>query len=79
MWFKNLITPKTNETKNTIAVKLWKVRWQSRYGSFNGDTQPEMEAFTSEEDAKEFAKSLEAAFRLIRHTSGNKVVISIDK
>jgi hypothetical protein len=32
-----------------------------------------MEVFSSEEDAKYFAESLSAAFKLIRHTSGIEV------
>lgn len=73
MWFKKLTAPKTNETKQIDAVQMWEVRWRSRQGEYSGDTRPELEAFTSEEDAKAFAESLKAAFRLIRSTNGTRV------
>lgn len=75
MFKKWLRVPKTNETQLIEAVRLWEVRWTSRQDKYAADTRPEMEAFTSSEDAHAFAKSLEQAFRLIRHTSGNYVSV----
>lgn len=75
LFSKKLTVPNSNETKQVDAVQLWEVRWQSRYGEYHTDTQPEMECFTSEIEAKAFAESLRAAFKLIRHTRGNDVEI----
>lgn len=75
MWFKWLSVPVSNEQKQIEVVQTWEVRWQSRYGEFSQDTQPELECFTSEDEAITFAQSLRNAFALIRHTSGNKVCI----
>jgi hypothetical protein len=75
MWFKKQTVPVSNDTKEIDVVQLWEVRWYSRYGEWNGNTKPEIECFTSEKDAEEFAKSLKNAFNLIRHTSGTKVTV----
>lgn len=75
MWLKKLKVPATNEVKEIDAVQMWEVRWKSRYGQFNGDTRPELECFPSEIAANEFAEALRAAFKLIRHTSGDNVVV----
>ena len=56
-------------------VHTWMVEWTSRQGSFSSDTRPEAEAFTSENEAKLFKKTLEDAFKLIKHTSGTTVTI----
>lgn len=76
MFFKKTIrVPETNDTKVVESVQLWEVRWNSRYGEFSSNIQPEIEVFTSEEKAKEFQKSLLNAFKLIRYTSCNKVTL----
>lgn len=65
-----------DETLTEIdVVRTWEVRWESRHGEWQGNTEPEVEVFTSEEDAQTFKRALEDAFTLIRHTSGDKVVI----
>jgi hypothetical protein len=75
-WFKKkLVVPQSNETVEKDVVQLWRVDWESRYGSFSNNTKKETEVFTSEEDAKAFKLSLENAFKLIKHTSGNQVSI----
>lgn len=71
--FKWLTVPWTNETKQVSAVQLWEVRWTSRYGQYYHSVKPEVEAFTSEEQAKAFKKSLENAFALTRNTSDDSV------
>ena len=73
---RKTITVPTVEKEDLDAAELWDVRWTSRYGSFHGDTQPEMEVFFSEEEANRFKTELEDAFKLIRHTSGNKVEVN---
>ena len=71
--WKKLIVPWSNRTKEIDAVQMWEVRWRSRHGDFSHDTRPELECFTSESLAEEFAESLQKAFKLIRHTSGDSV------
>lgn len=76
MWsFKRIRVPESNNIKEVDAVQLWEVRWQSRNGEFHGETSREVEAFPTEKEASEFAESLKNAFKLIRHTSGNRVQI----
>jgi uncharacterized protein YeaC (DUF1315 family) len=79
MIFKFLTVPWTNKTKKVQAVQLWEVRWESRYGEMGSDTRPEMEAFSSEEEARKFKSSLENAFRILRHTSGTRVTLEKGK
>ena len=63
-----------DRTETSVDVfEAWEVRWRSRYGQFSSDTQPEVKVFPKEEDAKEFKKALEDAFKLIKHTSGTYV------
>ena len=75
-WFtKKVEVPLTNATKLVDAIQLWEVRWYSRYGEWNGNISPELEAFPTEADALTFADSLRNAFKLIRHTSGTRVTV----
>lgn len=74
--FKKLIVPKSNDTKEVEAVQLWKVSWLSRYDKWDVHGHPEMEAFTSEEEAEQFAESLRNAFKLIRHPGADKVKVT---
>lgn len=64
-----------SETGVVYAHKSWVVRWESRYGQYSNDIKKEAEIFPIKEDAEAFKAQLEAAFRLIRHTSGVKVTI----
>lgn len=77
--WKSLTVPADNTTKDIQVVQLWYVRWRSRYGDFSNDTRPEVEAFTSEEEAKAFALSLRNAFSLIKHTAGTNVTVTKEK
>lgn len=76
MIFKWLTIPWSNRTKQIQVPQLWYVRWESRYDKYGSSTQPEVEAFTSEQQANEFAESLRKAFKLIKHTSGTNVLVS---
>ena len=58
------------------TLQLWEVRWMSRYDMFGTSTRPEIRVFPSREEAVEFAKALKDAFKLIKHTSGTRVVMS---
>lgn len=75
MIFEKKTVPLNNETKEVEVTALWAVRWQSRYGPFNSDVKDEAEFFPNEQDALDFKKALENAFKLIKHTSGNNVSI----
>jgi hypothetical protein len=68
----------TNETTDAQScVQLWQVRWESRWGAFNSDISPEIEAFTSKEEAEQFADSLKDAFALLKHRGdGTDVTIA---
>jgi hypothetical protein len=55
------------------VVELWRVEWESRYGSYSGDTRKEVEIFTNEPDAQAYAKALRDAFKIIRYKSGTDV------
>lgn len=68
--------PKSDETVKLETVPLTYVRWQARFGEFSYDVRECVEAFPNPEDAEKFAESLRAAFKLIRHTSGNKITVS---
>jgi hypothetical protein len=75
-WFtKKLVVPENNETKEIDAVQLWEVRWISRHGSFHHDTRQQLEAFPEESEARAFAEALRNAFKLIRHTSQDRVSV----
>lgn len=76
-WIRKWIPAPSGEKVQLAAVESWTVRWTSRYGSFSGDTRPEMEIFTNYEDALHFKRELKAAFKLIRHSSNTYV--DIDK
>ncbi len=64
-----------SHTGVVYAHESWIVRWESRHGEYAGNTKKEAEIFPLKEDAEAFKSQLEAAFNLIRHTSGTKVTI----
>ena len=62
--------PENNEMVEVDTVQLWFVEWMSRHGEYSTDLQVEIEAFTSLETANAFKNALDAAFKLLKHTSG---------
>lgn len=74
--FKQTTVPLSNETKDVTTVQTWTVSWYSRHGEYSSDTTRQFECFVTEADAFAFRDSLVAAFKLIRHTSGNKVTVT---
>lgn len=75
-----LIVPESNETKEVDVAQTWEVRWHSislKYSPADAmcSTEPEMEVFTSERAADEFAQSIRNAWQLAR-IRGNKVSVS---
>lgn len=75
LWFKKKSVPETNDTKEIEVVQLWYVRWESRHGSYSFDTKKEMEGFTSEAEAREFAASLNAANKLLKNTNFKQATV----
>ncbi len=78
MIFKNLLTLfGESKTKEIDAVELWYVRWMSRHGEYSSHIQPVVEAFTSKEQADEFANTLRAACKVLKYTEN--IGISVGK
>ena len=75
LFWKKKELPVTNDTKEVDVVQLWHVRWRSRHGQFSSDTREELEGFPSLELANEFADSLKAAFKLLKHTSDTAITV----
>lgn len=63
----------------TSGVDTWVVEWTRRYGEFHGQTEQCFQAFTNEEEAKEFADSIKRAHKLIGNTSGTHVSVNKQK
>lgn len=55
------------ESKTWQAVRVWEVRWQSRHGEYSSSLSPEVEVFTTLEQAKQFEQAIKDAFALLRH------------
>lgn len=73
--FKWLKIP-TGATKEVKAYENWAVRYTSRVGNCSWDVKPEAEFFTNEQDARDFAEQLRAAFKLVKNTVDNRVTIT---
>lgn len=73
--WKWLTVPKPGEITQIRAIELWEVRWYSRHGEYSHSTSPQVEMFTSKEDADNFATALRNAFILVKNTSENNVVV----
>jgi hypothetical protein len=79
LFVKKVTAPQSSAVKTVDAVQLWTVRWLSRYNEYAGSVREEVEAFTSEQDARDFKLALENAFKLLKHTSGTTVTITKEK
>jgi len=68
LWFKKLTVPENSATKEVEAVQLWYVKWNNvyHYVSTHWQARANIEAFTSEQEANEFAASLKAAVALLK-------------
>lgn len=75
---KSLAMPINSYSQVVDSVQLWEVRWTSRKGRFSMETQPEIEAFTSESLANAFARDLRNAFMLVRQT-GPETTVTVTK
>ena len=63
------------EAKETNNVEIWMVSWTSRYGNYHHDVQRNAKAFLTEEDAKNFKKSLEEAQQILQNTNDINITI----
>ena len=61
--------------KETNNVEIWMVSWTSRYGNYHYDVQRSAKAFLTEENAKDFKKSLEEAQHILQNTNDINITI----
>lgn len=75
----NLIRPsKVKEIVEQVeGAHVWVVTWNARYGEYSGDIKRVAKAFLDENDANQFAESLELAQKLLQNT--NSLRIKIEK
>ncbi len=52
----------------TTDIETWAVRWNKKYGMFSSDYKEVAQFFTSKEEAKAFAESIQRANKLLGHT-----------
>jgi hypothetical protein len=74
--FKFKFKFRDQQEQEVTAAAIYEVRWCSRWGSYSGNITPEIRVFTTKKDAEDFKKALEDAFKLIKHTSGNRVTLT---
>ena len=68
---------KVEKVKEVEGAHVWVVSWDSRTGDYSSDIKRVAKAFLLEEDANQFAKSLEQAQNLLQNT--NRLRIKIEK
>lgn len=68
---------RVEKVKEVEGAHVWVVSWDSRTGDYSSDIKRVAKAFLLEEDANQFAKSLEQAQNLLQNT--NKLRIKIEK
>lgn len=75
----NLIRPhKVKEIIEEVdGAHVWVVSWNARWGDYSTDVKRVAKAFLNEDDANQFAESLEMAQELLQNT--NKLYINIEK
>lgn len=75
----NLIRPhKVKEIVEQVpGAHVWVVSWEARVGDFNSDRKQVAKAFLNEDDANQFAESLEMAQQLLQNT--NSLRIKVEK
>jgi hypothetical protein len=62
--------------KDAPGSEVYLVSWTARYGEYYYDTKRVAQAFFSHDDAKQFAKSLEEAQKLLQNTNSISVTIT---
>lgn len=77
--FKKLLMLRSTENKEVDVIKTWRVTWKSRkddgYGQY-GAVREEIEIFTSDTLANEFAEQLRAAFKFVRQRVQTEVYVT---
>ena len=75
----NLIRPqKVKEIVEQVdGAHVWMVSWEARYGDYAQDKKRVAKAFLNEDDANQFAESLQMAHELLQNT--NSLRIKIEK
>lgn len=68
---------RVEKVKEVEGAHLWIVSWDSRTGDYSTDIKRVAKAFLLEEDANQFAESLEQAQNLLQNT--NRLRIKIEK
>lgn len=73
----NLIRPhKVKEIVEQVdGAHVWVVSWNARYGEYYGETKRVAKAFLNEDDANQFAESLEMAHELLQNTNSLNIII----
>lgn len=73
----NLIRPhKVKEIVEQVdGAHVWVVSWSARYGEYYGETKRVAKAFLNEDDANQFAESLEIAHELLQNTNSLNIII----
>lgn len=75
----NLIRPhKVKEIIEEVdGAHVWVVSWNARWGDYSTDVKRVAKAFLNEDDANQFAESLEMAQELLQNT--NNLHIKVEK
>lgn len=75
----NLIRPsKVKEIVEQVpGAHVWVVSWDARWGDYSHDTKRVAKAFLNEDDANQFAESLEMSQQLLQNT--NSIHIKVEK
>ena len=68
---------RVEKVKEVEGAHVWVVSWNSRTGDYSTDVKRVAKAFLLEEDANQFAESLEQAQNLLQNT--NRLQIKIEK
>lgn len=61
--------------KEVEGAEIYLVSWTARFGPYNYDVKRVAKAFFNYDDAKQFAKSLEDAQRLLQNTTNLNINI----
>ena len=59
------------------GAHVWVVSWDARWGDYSHDTKRVAKAFLNEDDANQFAESLEMSQQLLQNT--NSIHIKVEK
>jgi ribosomal protein S4E len=68
---------RVQKVKEVEGAHVWVVSWDGRTGDYSGDIKRVAKAFLLEEDANQFAESLQQAQDLLQNT--NNLRIKIEK